>query len=189
MDKALEVMKSIEKIAEIRFIPSIGPIKGKVLTDIIKKYNPENILEIGALYGYSAILMARGQKDAEITTIEIDKNNFEITKENVKKAGYSDRIKVIYGNAIDALPKHNKKIDLLFLDANKEQYFAYLKLSEKNLKKGSVVVADNVKIFEKNMNDFLDYVRKSGYYKSKTIEVPLEFHEDVYDAMEVSEKL
>ena len=171
MDKALNVMKSIEKIVETRFIPSIGPVKGKVLSNIIKKYKPINILEIGALYGYSAILMALESK-AKITTIEIDKNNAEITNINVRNAGYSDRIHVINGNAIDILQKFNIKIDLLFLDAAKEQYLTYLKLSEKNLKKGSIVVADNVGIFEKRMRDFLEYVRKSGQYSSETVQVP-----------------
>lgn len=188
MKRAIEVLKSIEEIAETRFIPSIGPIKGRILTDIINKYKPKNILEVGSLFGYSAILMAL-KSEAKITTIEIDKNNVEITKENIKKAGYSNRINVIDGNAIDVIPKLNNKIDLLFLDAAKEQYFAYLKLSEKNMEKGSIVVADNAGIFEKSMKDFLEYVRKSGKYESETIKVPLEFHDNVYDAMEISVKL
>lgn len=189
MEKAEEILKSIEKIAETRFIPSIGPVKGKILSEIIKKHKLNRILEIGALYGYSAILMAKENKNAIITTIEIDKQNAEITKENIEKANLSNRIKVIQGDALKIIPEITDSFDLLFLDAAKAQYLHYLNLTEKNLKKGSVIVADNVGIFEKEMKNFLEYVRNSGKYQSETIKVLLEYHDDVYDAMEVSVKL
>ena len=58
MDKTSQVLKSLEKMAEKEFVPSIGPIKGKIIKDTTKRYRPKDILEIGTLYGYSAILMA-----------------------------------------------------------------------------------------------------------------------------------
>ena len=70
---------------------------------------------------------------------------------------------------------------MVFLDGTKEQYFKYLKLVEKNLRKGAVVVADNVGIFEKYMQDYLEYVRNSGQYKSRTVQTELEFNENVKD--------
>jgi predicted O-methyltransferase YrrM len=78
---------------------------------------------------------------------------------------------------------------MVFLDGTKEEYLKYLKLVEKNLKKNAVVVADNVGIFEKSMYDYLEYVRNSGRYKSRTIQTELEFNEDVKDAIEVSIKI
>ena len=57
MAKPLDVLKSLERMAKKGFVPSIGPIKGGIITVIIKKYNPKNILEVGTLYGYSAILI------------------------------------------------------------------------------------------------------------------------------------
>ena len=75
------------------------------------------------------------------------------------------------------------------MDAAKDQYLKYLQSAEKNLKKGSVIVADNVGIFEKELKTYLMYVRESGKYQSETIKVLLEYHDDVYDAMEVSVKL
>jgi predicted O-methyltransferase YrrM len=53
-------------MAENQFIPSIGPVKGKIITGIIKKYKPKNILEIGALYGYSAVRRAIGGRSITI---------------------------------------------------------------------------------------------------------------------------
>ncbi|MBS3093015.1 class I SAM-dependent methyltransferase [Candidatus Pacearchaeota archaeon] len=189
MDKASDVLKSIEKIAEKRFIPSIGPVKGKILAEIIKKHKLNHIFEIGSLYGYSAILMAKEDKNAHITTIEIDKQNATITQENIEKAGLSNRIKVVQGDAVKIIPEISDSFDLLFLDAAKDQYLKYLQSAEKNLKKGSVIVADNVGIFEKELKTYLMYVRESGKYQSETIKVLLEYHDDVYDAMEVSVKL
>ena len=79
--------------------------------------------------------------------------------------------------------------DLVFLDAEKTEYLAYLKAVEKNLHKGSVIVADNVGIFKDQMQDYLEYVRNKGPFKSRTIETLLEFSDTTKDAMEISEKL
>jgi len=57
MAKPLDVLKSLERMAKKGFVPSIGPIKGGIITVIIKKYNPKNSLEVGTLYGYYAILI------------------------------------------------------------------------------------------------------------------------------------
>ena len=77
---------------------------------------------------------------------------------------------------------------MVFIDAVKNQYLSYLKLVEENslLKKKSIVVADNVLIYENEMKDYLDYVRNSGKYNSYTTDITLEFTKIVKDALEVS---
>jgi predicted O-methyltransferase YrrM len=77
---------------------------------------------------------------------------------------------------------------LVFIDAIKEQYLSYLKLLEENdlLNKKSIIVADNVLLYEKEMKDYLEYVRNSGQYSSYTTETTLEFNKNVKDALEVS---
>lgn len=188
--RAMKVMHALEKMGEKQFVPSIGPVKGRIVEDIIKKHKPRRILEIGALHGYSAILMATVLPEVgRVTTIEIDEANAITVRRNVKEAGLSNKVEVIVGNALEVLPSLNGKFDLLFIDASKNEYFKYLKLAEKNLKKGSVVVADNVGIFQEEMQDYLDYVRNSGRYRSDTIKTLLEFSKDVPDAIEVSIKL
>ena len=108
---------------------------------------------------------------------------------NVQKAGFSDKIEIIIGDALEAIPKLDHKFDLLFLDAAKDEYLRYLKLAEqKNLHKNSIVVADNVGVSEQQMLDYLEYVRNSGFYKSKTIETELEYTLGVKDAIELSIK-
>jgi predicted O-methyltransferase YrrM len=74
---------------------------------------------------------------------------------------------------------------LLFLYAAKNEYLTYLKLAEdKTLKKGAVIVADNLEVSKNEMQDYLEYVRSSGLYKSDTIETTLEFSPNVRDALD-----
>jgi predicted O-methyltransferase YrrM len=178
-------------MAQKEFVPSIGPTKGKIITEIIKKYNPKTVLEIGTLYGYSAILMANILPvGGKVVTIELDKLIAATARKNIADAGLSDKIDIVDGNALEAIPKLDLKYDLLFLDAAKDEYLKYLKSAEnKNLKKGSIVVADNVEVSKNEMVDYLEYVRSSGIYKSETIETTLEFTPNVRDAIEVSIKV
>jgi predicted O-methyltransferase YrrM len=191
MDRASQVLQSLEKMAQKEFVPSIGPIKGRIITEIIKKNNPKTVLEIGALYGYSAILMANIlPQGGKVITIELDKLIAKIARKNIADAGLSDKIDIVASNALEIIPKLDLKFDLLFLDAAKDEYLKYLKLAEnKNLKKGSIVVADNVEVSKNEMRDYLEYVRSSGIYKSETIETILEFRPNIRDAIEVSIKV
>jgi predicted O-methyltransferase YrrM len=191
MDKTLQVLKSLEKMAEKEFVPSIGPIKGKIIKDTIKRYRPKDILEIGTLYGYSAILMASAlsSSDGKVVTIEIDKSLAEAARKNIVDAGLSEKTEVITGNALDVIPKLDQKFQLMFLDAAKVEYLKYLKSAEKYcLEKGAVIIADNVKVSKDEMLDYLEYVRNSGVYTSKTIETMLEFTPNIEDAIEISIK-
>ena len=192
MSKASQVLRRLEKMADKQFVPSIGPIKGKIISGIIQKYKPRNILEVGTLYGYSAILMADTLNGAngKVITIEIDKPIVDIARKNIADAGLADKIDVIVGNALDVIPRLNSKFDLLFLDAAKNEYLKYLELAQKrNLKEGSIIVADNVEISKSEMQDYLEHVRNSRGYRSKTIETTVEFTPNVKDAMEVSIKV
>lgn len=205
--EVLDVLSEIEEIAKKNSLPSIGPIKGKIIGDIIKKYKPKRILEIGTLHGYSAILMANfllsvddddGNdntiKEIIVTSLEIDKNLVNIAKKNIEKAGLSDRIEVITGDALEIIPKLNNhynhyRFDMVFIDAVKNQYLRYLKLVEENdlmNKEVAVVIADNVLVYENEMKDYLEYVRNSGLYNSYTTETTLEFTKNVKDVLEVS---
>jgi predicted O-methyltransferase YrrM len=184
------LLRELEQIAKREHLPSIGPIKGKIISDIIKRYKPTKILEIGTLHGYSAILMVDLLfDDGKLITIEIDKNLADIARKNIAKAGLSHKIEVISGNALEVIPTlTGYKFDLIFLDAAKSEYLQYLRLLEEKhlMKKDSVVVADNVILYENEMKDYLEYVRSSDRYKSQTTETTLEFNKNVKDALEIS---
>lgn len=183
--KSLNVLKKIEEIAKKDFLPIIGPFKAKVLTKILKKYKPKRCLEIGTLIGYSAIVIAKElPRNGSLICIEIDKNFAQIAEDNIAKAGLYEKVEVKIGDAKKLIPKLNGKFDFVFIDALKEEYLDYLKLVENKLKSGSVVVADNVKIFKNHVENYLNYVKNSGKYKSMYIDVP-----EVEDGLEVSIKI
>ena len=188
--KVLQVLQDLEQIAKRQSLPSIGPVKGKILRGIISKYKPKAILEIGTLHGYSAILMADMLPgDGKLITIEKDKRLFNIKMKNVEDAGLSHIIEVINADGLKVIPLLQKrKFDLMFLDAIKSEYLKYLRLTEENnlLSDSVVVVADNVLLYANEMQDYLQYVRDSGRYKSQSTETTLEFTKNVRDALEVS---
>lgn len=202
------MLQDIEKTAKKEFLPSIGPIKGKIMKDIIKEHKPEKALEIGTLHGYSAILITiniliqkAGKKKMNIDfennssepilfTLEKDGEMAQIARSNIENSGLSDKIHLIYGDGLKEIPKLKSKykFDMVFLDATKSEYLKYLQLIEQYglLNKRAVVVADNVIMYEDEMEDYLDYVRNSGNYISRTTKTTLEFNKKIKDALEVS---
>jgi predicted O-methyltransferase YrrM len=200
----LKILAEIEETARKEYLPSIGPIKGKIIEDVIKEYKPKKALEIGTLHGYSAILIANmilsGKYDNEnfnierssteliLISVEKDQKLANIARKNIEKARLSEKIQVINGDALEIIPRLKSKFNMIFLDATKSEYLKYLQLIEKYslLTKRAVVVADNVLIYENEMKDYLDYVRNSGKYISRTTETSLEFTKNVKDALEVS---
>lgn len=203
-----KVLQDIEKTAKKEFLPSIGPIKGKIMKDIIKEHKPEKALEIGTLHGYSAILITiniliqkAGKKKINIDfennssepilfTLEKDGEMAQIARSNIENSGLSDKINLINGDGLKEIPKLKSKykFDMVFLDATKSEYLKYLQLIEQYglLNKRAVVVADNVIMYEDEMEDYLDYVRNSGNYISRTTKTTLEFNKEIKDALEVS---
>ena len=189
LDPADAVMREIEEMGKRSFIPSIGPVKGRIIAEVVAKLKPRKILEVGSLYGYSAILIAKNSPaKAEITTVEKNPEHARMTEQNVERAKLEDQIKVVKGDAKEILPTLPGPFDLVFLDAEKTQYLDYLKAVEDKLHQGSVVVADNVGVFQDQMQNYLHYVRNTGRYRSRTVDTLLEFSETTKDAMEISEK-
>ena len=200
----LKTLAEIEQTAKRESLPSIGPIKGKIIEEVIRKNKPKKVLEIGTLHGYSAILITNIILSEKIEnenfstknslnvpiliSVEIDQKIATIARKNIESCGFSEKIKVINGDALKEIPKINSTFDMIFLDAKKTEYFKYIQLIEKHglLNKKAIVVADNVLIYENEMKDYLDYVRNSGRYISRTTQTTLEFSKHVKDALEVS---
>lgn len=189
MDPADTVLREIEEMGRRSFIPSIGPVKGRILAEVVRDLKPRKILEIGSLYGYSAILIAKNSPaGAEITTVEKNPEHARITEQNVERARLENQIKIIRGDAKEILPRLPGPFDLVFLDAEKSRYLDYLNAVENKLHQGTVIVADNVGVFKDQMTGYLNYVRNTGRYKSRTVDTLLEFSETTKDAMEISVK-
>jgi predicted O-methyltransferase YrrM len=180
--KAETVLREIEKRANNEFLPIVGSEKGKVIIETLRKVKPKRVLEVGTLIGYSAILMGKElDDDAQIITIEIHADEAETAEENIRKAAIPPKVKVITGDALQVIPKLKGRFDLVFIDAAKNEYLDYLRLAEDKLCEGAVIVADNAGIFAKQMKNYLDYVRTSGKYRSKYVQVGV-------DGIEISVK-
>ncbi len=122
-----------------------GKVQGKFLEIISKMINPERILEIGTFTGYSAICLAKGLKpNGNLYTIESNKELEDIIRKYIKKSGMSNKIHLIIGDALTEIPMLNTTFDLVFIDANKEQYIEYYSLAKTKLHKGSFIIIDNV---------------------------------------------
>lgn len=182
-----EILRVIEQVSEKRNLPIIGPIKGKVLDDVVIQTKPKVILEIGTLVGYSAIRMSRFlTSGARIVCVEISKSFAEEAQDNISKAGVSDMIQIIVGDAEEVIPNLKETVDLLFLDAEKTHYLTYLKLAERMLHKGTKIVADNAGMAASEMQNFLTYVRESQLYQSKYHDFDLD---GWHDGVEVTTKI
>lgn len=163
LSKAEEVLREIESLAKKRFLPIVGPKRGKVLVEVIREFKPKRILEIGTLIGYSTILMGKElDSDAHIITIEINPNTAKIAMENIKKAEIPPKIEVLIGDARKIIPNLEYEFDFVFIDAEKSQYLEYLQLIESKIRRGGIIIADNVD----QAPLYLNYVRYSGKYKS-----------------------
>ncbi len=180
---AQEVLSSIEKMKRKEFLPIVGSEKGALLIRTIRTFKPKRILEVGTLIGYSAILMGTAlPSNAEIVTIEIHADEAKLAQRNIKRSQIFPKVKVLVGEALSIIPKLEGTFDMVFVDADKSEYYRYLKLAEGKLPRGTVIVADNAGIFADQMRDYLDYVRNSGKYKSR-------YHKFGNDGVEVSIKL
>ncbi|MDE1828441.1 MAG: class I SAM-dependent methyltransferase [Candidatus Micrarchaeota archaeon] len=189
--KAKLILRMLNRIGQnSEFMPSLGPVKSKIIRDVIQKSSPNNLLEIGTLFGYSAVLFARlVPKGCKIITLEQSKENAKLASRVVRMAGFSGKITIKRGNALEILPKLRGTFDIVFIDARKDQYLDYLRLIEKRIPVGGIVIADNVGVFKENVSEYLKYVKHSGKYSSKTVDTKFEFSDKIYDAIEISRKM
>ncbi|MBI3297082.1 MAG: O-methyltransferase [Elusimicrobia bacterium] len=135
------------KAASAAGLPAIqvSATQGKLLYLLAKLSGARNILEIGTLAGYSAIWLGRAlSADGRLTTLEVDPRHAAVAKANLERAGLASRTEVLVGPALETLSRLAAPFDLVFIDADKERYPAYLDWALKLTRKGSLIIADNV---------------------------------------------
>lgn len=141
---------------------------GKILYDIIIKNNYKNAVEIGTSTGHSAIWIAwaLSKTGGKLTTIEIDKERFMQAKANFKKAGVSDYINMILGDAHEIVPELPGKYDFVFSDADKFWYTKYFIAMDPKLVVGGCFTAHNTAMRSSGIREFLEYVNSLDNYKT-----------------------
>ncbi len=162
-----------------------GAVQAKYLELLVKMIKPNRILEIGTYTGYSAISMASAiGTNAHLHTIDINEELESIVKKYISLAHLENKITYHIGNALEIIPKLNEKFDLIFIDADKNNYLNYYKLLIDKIPSGAWIVADNVlwsgKILNKNivkdkdtkgLLEFNDYVYKDD--RTENVIIPL----------------
>ncbi len=161
-------IEDLEEYASKNRIPIMQKDGINFLVDYIKNNNIKNILEIGTAIGYSAIKMALVRDDIKVTTIERDKDRYDLAIKNIREFNLENRITVILEDALDV--DITGVYDLVFIDAAKSQYIKFFEKFDKNLCKGGVVVSDNLsfhgmveddsKINNRNTRQLVQKIRK-----------------------------
>lgn len=132
-----------QKVLQPRMLS--GHFQGRVLSILSKILNPKNILELGTYTGYATLCMAEGlQEKGIIDTIDINEELEEIQNKYFEQSDKRNQIVQHVGNALEIIPKLNKKFDLVFIDADKENYINYWNLIVPMMNKGGIILSDNV---------------------------------------------
>lgn len=151
--------ETYQKILQPRMLS--GHYQGRVLSMISKLIHPKNILEIGTFTGYSALCLAEGiQADGQLHTIDINEELADFQRKFFDKSPYAQQLFQHVGNALDIIPKIDQNFDLIFIDADKENYLLYFDLIIDKLNTGGIILSDNVlwsgkvleTVFKKNDN-------------------------------------
>ena len=139
------ILKELEEYAERNSIPIVQPETAKLLEALSAMKRPKRILEVGCAIGYSAILMAQYlETGGSITTLEWDADMAARARENIEKAGLSENITVIQNDAKAVIPTLTGEYDIIFLDGPKAHYIYMLNDCIRLLKKGGILISDNI---------------------------------------------
>lgn len=140
-----KLIREIEEYAELHRVPILDWHSIEFIEKLILMYQPERVLEIGTAIAYSTIRIARClNKNSSIHTIEKSADNIKMALENIEKSALAKKIKLIKGDALIIMPQMNKKFDFIFLDADKEDYKKLFDLSMLLLRKGGIIIIDNL---------------------------------------------
>jgi caffeoyl-CoA O-methyltransferase len=127
---------------------SVSPSSGKLLSMLVSITGVKNVLEIGALGGYSGICMARGfGSNGRLTSLELDEKYAQLAHSNLSNAGFGDQVSYMVGPALESfekLAREDKRFDFFFIDADKVNYENYLKYCIELAEPGALIIADNV---------------------------------------------
>ncbi|WP_269240478.1 O-methyltransferase [Flavobacterium limnophilum] len=122
-----------------------GHFQGRVLSMLSKLIRPLNILEIGTYTGYSALCLCEGmQENGTLHTIDIKEELVDFQRKHFDKSPWGNQIVQHLGEALDIIPTLDTKFDLVFIDADKENYINYFELIVPKMNKGGIILSDNV---------------------------------------------
>ena len=139
------LIEEMEAYAKEHNVPILSWQSADFLEQLVLLKNPKRVLELGTAIAYSSIRIARMlQGKSVIHTIEKSTDNISIAKDFIAKSGLANKIKLLEGDAVNVMPQLKKKYDIIFLDADKEDYKRLFDYSLVLLRRGGVLVVDNL---------------------------------------------
>lgn len=144
------------------------------LSMIIKILGAKNVVEVGTSNGYSGIWIANALKEVggHLTTIEFHEKRIILAQENFKICGVDDLITIKQGSATAVLETLEGEFDLAFIDANKREYIKYFELIDPKLKKGGIILADNITSHPEKVADFVEKIKSDANYQVEILDLP-----------------
>ena len=132
-----------QKILKPRMLS--GHMQGRILSMFSQMIKPERILEIGTYTGYSALCLAEGlTENGKLHTIDINEELQDFVQKHIDASPYKNKIQQHIGDALAIIPTLNEQFDIVFIDADKENYLTYFNLVFDKVKSGGYIIADNV---------------------------------------------
>lgn len=140
-----ELLQEIEAYAKQNKVPILSWQAAELIEQLVIIKDPKRVLEIGTAIGYTTIRIARKLgKKSEIHTIEMSEDNLPRAKEYFDRSGLNEKIRLFEGNALTIMPQLQKKYDIIFLDADKEDYKRLFDYSMILLKRKGIMIVDNL---------------------------------------------
>lgn len=152
------------------------PGDAMMLRILVQTAHAQRGVEVGTATGFGALHMgiAFERNGGHLYTIDIDPQMVATARANLQRAGLEKSVTVLEGDALKVLPTLDGAFDFVFLDALKQDYLKYFQLVERKLKRGALVVADNVIRSADQMRDFLDFMARHKDYEQVTIRASME---------------
>jgi predicted O-methyltransferase YrrM len=138
-----EVMAEMEAVAERDDVPIVHWETGRFLGVLCRTLDPV-VLEVGTAIGYSTLHMAEALREGRVITLELRADRAAQARDFLDRAGVGERVELIEGDALETITTVPGPIDLLFVDAAKDEYRTYIELAEPKLSERAVLVVDNM---------------------------------------------
>ncbi len=173
-NKIVAILDRLEETSEDFW--NISRQTGNFISMLIKAANSKNVLELGTSNGYSALWIADALKHTggHLTTIEFWEKRQCLAREYIENCGLSDYVTFKIGQAYDIIMTElqNECYDLVFIDANKQEYLSFFQAVHPLLKKGGIILADNVLSHAEKVKPFVDAISAHKEYQSQVLDLP-----------------
>jgi predicted O-methyltransferase YrrM len=172
-----ETMAEMEAVAERDGVPIVHWETGRFLAVLCRTFDPV-VLEVGTAIGYSTLHMAEQLRRGRVITLELREDRARQARDFFEHAGVSDRVELIEGDARQTIEAVNGPIDLLFVDAAKDEYRGYIELAEPKLSERAVLVVDNMLM----SGEVALAEAESGQWRAESLSAARELNAELLDS-------